>query len=485
MIQSLHIFRKDLRHLWLDLLLYAALLVACSVVTPMTWNEANMSNTPLQLFAGLLKVLIPLIWLVLISRLIHDEALVGDTQFWITRPYRWTSLLSAKLIFLLFCVVLPFAVMQWALVLQAGANPLHAISGQLLVLLSTTLIVWLPFTVAASVKSVVQRMFLWLLAIVIVWGAVLTALGSSVGPRMPFPLAAELMAIVIGALLVGTLVYQYASRDTRRSRAAFVAITVLFVAMFWSLEEGEIAALVNFSVRRHYPLSTNGPLQLVFNPNVIPSQDAGKGAHTIGKLVIARLPITLQGPVPITQLDHQNVSFVIDAPGYRYTSPWRPADLLDDNLMLFLPQAALDAAHGSNVHMHISEVAQRLMPGTPHAVIVASEFRVPGDGNCRLPSRLSGDNVSCRYPYEIKLRTTIQGTVADDSCSSGPTHPGMETLGTRFSGNGLDPTISIPLRLGGKICLGTQLTFTDYHPAENFRLELDIPSISLDRYLVR
>jgi hypothetical protein len=65
------------------------------------------------------------------------------------------------------------------------------------------------------------------------------------------------------------------------------------------------------------------------------------------------------------------------------------------------------------------------------------------------------------------------------------THPGMETLGTRFSGNGLDPTIDILLRLGGKICPGTQLTFTDYHPAENFRLELDIPSISRDRYLAR
>jgi hypothetical protein len=485
MIQSLHILRKDLRHLWLDLLLYAALLIASSVVTPMTWDEANISNTPLQLFAALLKVLIPLIWLVLISRLIHDEALVGDTQFWITRPYRWTSLLSAKLLFLLLFVVLPFAIMQWALVLQVGANPLHAISGQLLVLLSTTLIIWLPFTLAASVTSVVQRMFLWLLAIVTVWGAVLSALGSTVGPRMSFPFAAEFMAIVIGALLLGTLVYQYGSRDTRRSRIAFVATTILFVAMFWSLEEGEIPGLVNLSVQHHYPLSTNEPLQLVFNPNAIPSQDAGTGEHTIGKLVIARLPITLQGLGPITQLDHQNVSFVIDAPGYHYTSPWRPADLLDDNLMLFLPQGALDAAHGSNVHMHISEVAQRLMPGTSQMVTVASEFRVPGNGSCRLPSRLSGDNVSCRYPYEIKLRTTIQGTVADDSCGSGATHPGMETLGTRFSGNGLDPTINIPLRLGGKICPGTQLTFTDYHPAENFRLELDIPSISLDRYLVR
>jgi hypothetical protein len=140
MIQSLHILRKDLRHLWPDLLLYAALLVASSVVTPMTWNETNASNAPLHLFAGLLKILIPIIWLVLIARLIHDEALVGDTQFWITRPYQWTSLVSAKLLFLGLCVLLPFAFMQWALILQAGSNPFRTISGQLLVLLSTALV---------------------------------------------------------------------------------------------------------------------------------------------------------------------------------------------------------------------------------------------------------------------------------------------------------------------------------------------------------
>ena len=84
-------------------------------------------------------------------------------QFWISRPYKWNALLTAKLLFLFSCLLLPFAAMQWALVLQAGANPLQTISGQLIVLLSTGLIVWLPFSVAASVTSGLQRMFVWLL----------------------------------------------------------------------------------------------------------------------------------------------------------------------------------------------------------------------------------------------------------------------------------------------------------------------------------
>jgi hypothetical protein len=49
----------------------------------------------------------------------------------------------------------------------------------------------------------------------------------------------------------------------------------------------------------------------------------------------------------------------------------------------------------------------------------------------------------------------------------------------------IDPLTQMTLPLGGTVCPGTPLTFVAYHPAENFRLELDIPEISLDRYAVR
>jgi hypothetical protein len=103
-----------------------------------------------------------------------------------------------------------------------------------------------------------------------------------------------------------------------------------------------------------------------------------------------------------------------------------------------------------------------------------------------LRTELSLYNLSCRYPFELASCTIIRTTVADTSCnSSGPTHPGIETLAAHSPVGGPDPTIEITLHLGGAVCPGTPLTFTAYHPAENFRLELDIPSISLDRYLVR
>ncbi len=92
--------------------------------------------------------MLPILWLVLIARLIHDEALVGDQQFWLTRPYTWSALLAAKLLFLVLFVFVPFLVMQCYLLAHAGLNPLASIPGLLLNLLYLILICFLPFTVA-------------------------------------------------------------------------------------------------------------------------------------------------------------------------------------------------------------------------------------------------------------------------------------------------------------------------------------------------
>jgi hypothetical protein len=486
MIQSLHIFRKDVRHVRLDLCLYAITLIAAAVAIPRAWNAGYLADTPFRIFVALLTYAIPILWLVLIARVIHDEAIVSDTQFWMTRPYRWTSLLSAKVLFIVFCLVLPFGIMQLAMVVQAGAEPFPTIPAQLLSLLQTALIVWLTFTVVASVTSNVQRMFMSMLAVILFWAGALTLVSASPGPRMALPFASQAFGIYLGVLVTSILIFQYASRHTFASRVALLVTALVFVELFACLVEGQIQGPVDLYVRHHYPLSTDDSLHLAFDPTSIPSQDVGQGQHSISKLVIARLPVGILGLAPDAQLNDQNVSFTIDAPGYHYTAPWRPADFQEDDLRLFLPQSAMDAARGANVHLHLSAVAQRLNPGTPQTVIAAESFRIPGNGTCHLLPVLSGDNVLCRYPYEIRWRTSIRTSVVSGNCiKPGAVQPAMETLAARSPANGPDPTLAIPLHLGGSVCPGTPLIFTDYHPAKNFRLELDLPSLSLERYLVR
>src|SRR5580693_8112343 len=110
MKQILHIFAKDTRHLWLEILISVALTIWLGLTSPHRWwmsgagYEETVSFSPrasVMLLPSLLPVLIPLSWWILISPLIHDERLVGDRQYWLTRPYEWKKLLTAKTLFIL------------------------------------------------------------------------------------------------------------------------------------------------------------------------------------------------------------------------------------------------------------------------------------------------------------------------------------------------------------------------------------------------
>src|SRR5205807_2024067 len=53
-------------------------------------------------------------------RVIHAEPIPGDRQFWVTRPYRWQSLLAAKMMFIVAFVHIPLAFSQMVIVGRAG-----------------------------------------------------------------------------------------------------------------------------------------------------------------------------------------------------------------------------------------------------------------------------------------------------------------------------------------------------------------------------
>ena len=102
--QTLHILRKDLRHLAPEISVSLSLVALFAWIAPAAWPgyigkmayPGAQFGAP-QIMGVFLHALIPISWLVLISRSVHDESLVGDKQFWVTRPYTWYSLLAAKL----------------------------------------------------------------------------------------------------------------------------------------------------------------------------------------------------------------------------------------------------------------------------------------------------------------------------------------------------------------------------------------------------
>ena len=122
MPQALHIFRKDIRKFWPEILVSIAIAAVFVWIYPYQWlvilppeSHSFLDLRRLQILATVVAGLLPITWAILITRVVHAENLIGDRQFWITRPYDRRHLLCAKLLFLAAFVYVPFLVAQMAL----------------------------------------------------------------------------------------------------------------------------------------------------------------------------------------------------------------------------------------------------------------------------------------------------------------------------------------------------------------------------------
>ena len=122
---TLHIFKKDVRRLWYEILVVLALTALFAWLDPQTppGLSASSSQNGLMFFGAILRMLLPMAWWYLIARVIHQEAIPGDRQYWVTRPIAWRHLLGAKLLFILAFINLPVAVSDCVILAAAGFNP--------------------------------------------------------------------------------------------------------------------------------------------------------------------------------------------------------------------------------------------------------------------------------------------------------------------------------------------------------------------------
>ena len=174
MNQVLHIFRKDARHLWREIAASLALLVAFAWLDIRSWSQpygAMATGVSVLLSAemlpGLVNLLLPVSWIFLIVRVVQGESLVGDRQFWVTRPYDWKQLLAAKALFVLTFVNFPLLLADAFLLAHAGFHPTHYLAGLLWLQLMWILFLFVWLTALAAVTNSVAQMLLALLLIVL------------------------------------------------------------------------------------------------------------------------------------------------------------------------------------------------------------------------------------------------------------------------------------------------------------------------------
>ncbi|MGH9685681.1 MAG: hypothetical protein ACRD5K_01130 [Candidatus Acidiferrales bacterium] len=232
MQQAIHIFRKDVRHLWLELSAVLFLTAAFCFVGARRSLALDVPGTERTAAWALVTFLLPLSWWILIARLIHDEALPGDSQFWITRPYNRKSLLGAKLLFILCFTNLPILISDAVILNAYHLAPFAELPGLLWSQVLLTIVFLLPIVVLSALTTGFVQL---LVAILVAWlaGLVVTIAAPDLVLALPSGygwINAYFAFIVIGLAAVVILIWQYRRRGTAAGRAFAVMAGVLILA---------------------------------------------------------------------------------------------------------------------------------------------------------------------------------------------------------------------------------------------------------------
>jgi hypothetical protein len=514
MNQILHIFRKDVRHHWLEISAALAALALYAWHEPTLWAPQQGYSNGFQSFIwNILPALVPVAWCFLIVRVVQEETLVGDRQFWVTRPYEWQKLLAAKFLFVLAFVNFPLFIADLILLQRAGFPPVPYLAGLLYMQLMVILILFLPTAAAATVTPSVGQFLLVVLGVVlclIAAGFLASEVPNmAMSPDGPFPGA--LLAFLFFGTCLFVIVWQYARRKTWQSRVALCGMVVALAVVF-------VGTPYRTLIARAYPLPENGqpPLaQFTFDaaaPHSHSDIDKDEAYPVQQDVVVIQLPLRVSG-VAGDLIAVRGISVTIESPdGFRSNSHWQPErSFLRTNQDRWVANVALDKklferVKSVSVNLRVSLALTAYRLDAERAVVAtANEFVVPGVGKCSIVQRGYWPYLNCRAPLKTPaFLATVDA--ATTTCPSEPNKP--SPTGSEISAEGdwdndpqpaefgISPVAAFTLTFfpsdmtrqapdSWRVCPGTPVTFRTPHPHQNSRFELEIDGIRVDDYRPR
>ncbi len=236
----LHIFRKDFRHLRLLLGVWFLLTVLATGVGVQFLNSLGPGRIDGQAALALfvLVTAATMVLATIVSRLVHDDSIVGSSAFWLSRPIPKGILLASKLFFLSLAIVLPekLVVLYAANHLTAGDYLPPGYDWHGIIVFYTPAAVYLM--VAAALTPSLPRMLLLggIMASVTAGGLIgatwlalhLDFLTSSVF-EATLMMNAEIFALV-GCMAV--ICHQYLTRRTTRSTILAFSGILVYILLF-------------------------------------------------------------------------------------------------------------------------------------------------------------------------------------------------------------------------------------------------------------
>jgi hypothetical protein len=517
MKQILHIFAKDARHFWPEILISLALVGALVWIYPSTWLARNglyavaggaflPSLLESGLLAALVTALIAVSWWLLIARVIHAEALVGDRQFWVTRPYEWKKLLGAKALFLVVFLYFPLLIGQCLLLFRAGFHPLSFVPGLLFNLLGITAVIVLPLLAITTVTATFARVTMTLLAGAVCFiGYVAISLYFSDGASIPYN---EHVSMPLALCFCGAVVVlQYAARRVWVSRLLLIAFPILFVLSGMAVSEATV-------MRRDYPRASAGQEAPVRLALLRDTPHPATAYLDRAKQVQVSIPLLASGVEEGYAVVSGPVKVTVDAAnGSHWTSPWQSRNnqqylpgTSESWITVQMSRAFFDQVKVTPVTLHFTVALTRVHAGNVRSIpLPTQDFSVPDFGICSpqpdlFHRRLFG--IACRFALHQPKLTYISARWADSPCSASQPDLNTGVEGDAWIGSlesspadfGIAPIQSPSIVLsnatkmeGNKpesryLCPGTPVTFTQYNLVGRIQYDFTIPDFRFPSY---
>jgi hypothetical protein len=461
MQQALHIFRKDVRYLYREI---ALVLVAAAIFA---WKDPWWVDFLFIVSAALL-----------IGRAIHAEAIPGDRQFWITRPYRWRSLATAKVLFILIFVNVPIFIDQLIVVVRDGF-PLATVGPGLL----WSQLLWifcfsLPVAALASMTSGLVPFVFCNLALVLATLSVPQMLlpGMHLLPLRRWPEMVDWVrdsAAVVALLTIALVILreQYQHRRTLFSRAfgagAVLAAAVMYLYVPWS---------VAFAVQTRiaHRTSLNPSLAISFGPgpiSAVPVRDRDQ--------VQLHVPLSIEAAAQGFEVRPDAIELTFrDADGRSwYSDLWNPqirstvAGVTKLEASAVMPASVFDGMRKDALRLHGSIYFTLFETAAPRTVPLSDTPVDAGDGlqcyrgllndiHCRSLFRWPG-----RLIYARVFQTDLHSFFDLISYSPFPAVLDLDPVQSHWTG-------------GGAVS-DQELTLVVKKPVATFRRDLNISGIRL------
>ncbi len=493
MRQVLNIFRKDTRQYWLEIALSVVIAIAFVLMYPSQWKVTHDQNADQHVlwFTALLMLLLITSWWLLIARVILAESLVGDRQFWLTRPYEWKSLLAAKATFLAVWIGVPYLVTQAYLLAEAGFHPLSYVPGLLYGLRCVFLVFVLPVFCVAAVTSNFGRLVLAMLGCFVLFtGFMFLAFGLPHGYMTFTPYPNALLYPLLFAGCAVALTVQYATRRTWLTRGLLMGLSVLLALTVFVYRMQSL-------VDRAYPQPSAGSAAPLIIRS-IPTAAHPVEARFWDKEDYIDLPVKYSGVADGTAVFGDDMKFTITATdGSRWSSPWQA-----------IQERILSGSQYAEVHLMVSpEIYDRFKQRPVTLQVTFAVRRYQSDTVTRVPFPMHETAIAglgiCAWKYEgpaiLNCRAALHETAlmhvavqwSTANCTElrtlantiAETDDWIEPYGPEFSLVSVwDRSMMFGYGAGdarGRVCEGNPMTVTQYHLVNRTQSDMTLTNIQL------